>query len=148
METQVRGPEVPHKGSSERPRKTTGEESRTECSILVVDDDADTSAALVELLEDEGYSVKQAANGEEALELLHDGWRPALILLDLTMPVLDGRGFLRAAAQEQDLAEIPVAIVTAAAVLDRLPSIRNDAGLFLKPVDTERLLRIVRRYCG
>jgi CheY-like chemotaxis protein len=148
METEVRGREGPHQGTSERPAKAAGEESHRECSILVVDDEADTSAALVELLEDEGYSVQQAANGEEALALLHEGWRPALILLDLTMPVLDGPGFLRAVALEGNLADIPVAIVTATAVLDHLPSIRNDAGLFLKPIDPERLLRVVRRYCG
>jgi two-component system chemotaxis response regulator CheY len=148
METEVRGREGPLKGLGEKPAKTTGEESHRECSLLVVDDEADTSAALAELLEEEGYSVQRASNGEEALALLHEGWVPALILLDLTMPVLDGRGFLKAVALEPDLAAIPVAIVTAAAVLDRLPSIRNDAGLFLKPIDTERLLRVVRRYCG
>jgi CheY-like chemotaxis protein len=148
METEVRGPESPRTGPSERRERATGEESERECAVLVVDDDADTSAALVELLTEEGYSVEQAANGEEALALLHEDSRPALILLDLTMPVLDGPGFLKAVALEPALADIPVAIVTATAVLDHLPSIRNDAGLFLKPIDTERLLRVVKRYCG
>ena len=62
--------------------------------VLVVDDDPDILEALSEILEAEGYTVSRARNGQEALERLAQS-RPALILLDLMMPVMDGWEFAR-----------------------------------------------------
>jgi CheY-like chemotaxis protein len=62
--------------------------------ILLVDDNCELCEALAELLSRQGYAVQCAANGSEALGLHADSQtRPALILLDLEMPVLDGWGF-------------------------------------------------------
>ncbi len=66
------------------PAKTTG-------PVLVVDDDAELQRTLQWLLEDEGYTVETASNGEEALALAHE-WRPVLVILDLNLPALDGEG--------------------------------------------------------
>jgi CheY-like chemotaxis protein len=63
--------------------------------ILVVEDDADTRAGLVSFLEGEGFTVRGAANGREALDVLEGALvPPRLILLDLMMPVMDGWQFL------------------------------------------------------
>jgi len=59
-------------------------------TILVVEDDSDVRDALIELLEYRGHLVVGAANGREALDRLRSNTRPALILLDLMMPVIDG----------------------------------------------------------
>ena len=131
-----------------RSKNWPGEEGLKACSILVIDDEPDTLSALVELLEEEGYTAQRAAEGAEALALLRGGWRPSLILLDLKMPVMDGAEFLRRVALDADLSEIPVAIVTASATVEKLPDRKRNAGFFSKPIDYERLLRVVRRYCG
>ena len=59
----------------------------TRPSVLVVDDSEDIRTTIRDVLEDQGFTVACAANGRQALDmLLHDGLKPALILLDLTMP--------------------------------------------------------------
>jgi len=83
-----------------------------------------------------------------ALDRLESGRRPSLILLDLKMPVMDGWGFCEALGADERFASIPVAILTASAIYDSLPQRRNGAGLFTKPVDFQRLLSLVRRFCG
>jgi CheY-like chemotaxis protein len=130
----------PSKERSERPEK--------EPFVLIVEDERDEREALSAWLVDEGFATLQARNGEEALDLLHAGRRPALILLDIKMPVMDGREFLRQMGEEEAIAEIPVTILTASATMDEVPFRKKDAGFFLKPVDHERLLRTVRSYCG
>lgn len=78
-------------------------------TILVVDDELDAREGLALVLEIHNYLVLQAANGQEAIDILKNTEPlPALIVLDLTMPVLDGRGFLIQRAQDQTLAEVPV----------------------------------------
>ena len=63
--------------------------------VLLVDDNRELCEALTEFLSLQGHAVRCAANGSEALRLLADSHaRPALIFLDLVMPVLDGWGFL------------------------------------------------------
>jgi CheY-like chemotaxis protein len=113
----------------------------------VVDDEPETVDAVVELIEGEGYATLRAENGRDALRLLHEGARPALILLDLKMPTMDGWEFCRRLGEEEDLAEIPVAVVTASASVERVPERHSDAGFFVKPVNYRRLLEVVRRYC-
>jgi CheY-like chemotaxis protein len=103
---------------------------------------------MVELIAGEGFAAVGAVHGQEALDMLRSGTRPALILLDLKMPVMDGWGFCEALAADERLASIPVAILTASAIYDSLPHRRNGAGLFTKPVDFQRLLALVRRFCG
>ena len=62
--------------------------------VLVVDDDLDIRETVVQLLEDEGYVVFAAEHGASALSRLRGIDPPCVVLLDLFMPVLDGKGFL------------------------------------------------------
>ena len=80
--------------------------------ILVVDDDRDARARLRAVLERDGWTVAEAANGKEALAMI--GARaPQLILLDLTMPVMDGFTFLHELRERPGCADIPVVVLTA-----------------------------------
>jgi len=85
--------------------------SRSERQILVVEDDAPTREMVVRLLEREGWSVLSAEDGNEALAQLQQH-TPALILLDLLMPNLDGFGVLREMRAHDAWRDIPVVVVT------------------------------------
>ncbi len=133
-------------GGHARARRETENGTGLDCRVLVVEDDEATLDAVAELLEGEGVSACKARNGREALELLHKGLAPGLIIVDLMMPVMDGWELCRRIAADEGLAGIPIVIVTAAAAIDRMPVRRNDAGFFTKPVDYRHLLEVVRRY--
>lgn len=140
-------------GFPARPRPAAGgnllpEEADGRRWVLVVEDDPDSLAAVVELLEAEGFPAIGAKNGEEALTLLRGGWDPSLILVDLKMPVMDGWQFCHELEGDLDLRDIPVAIVTASASISKLPLRRVDAGFFQKPLDFPRLLQVIHRYCS
>ena len=113
--------------------------------ILVVDDDPDIRDSLGALLEDEGYHVQFASNGQEALDFLaRGGDAPCLILLDLMMPVLDGHGFLRHRQDDPALAAIPVVVITAAGD-HHTRALASE--VLPKPLDIGRLLVAVQQYC-
>lgn len=84
--------------------------------VLVVEDDEDVRECLEEALVGAGLDVDTAANGREALERLDGADPPAMILLDLMMPVLDGLGFMVERAAREDLRAIPVVVLTASGV--------------------------------
>jgi CheY-like chemotaxis protein len=113
--------------------------------ILVVDDDAELREMLSLTLRREGFSVRCATNGAEAIAALENSPACLLILLDLRMPVMDGWQFLARRAQEPRLGRVPVVVVSAEAVQDTLAD-GVDACL-PKPVDLHELLRTVRRVC-
>src|SRR5258705_13247794 len=79
--------------------------------ILVVDDDADFRFGLRAALEMKGYQVDEAANGEEALLKLAEK-PPLLVLLDLQMPVMNGREMLQRMRANGDLKDVPVVIIS------------------------------------
>ena len=115
--------------------------------VLVVEDERDALGAIVELLEAEGLPAIGARHGEEALELMRGGWTPALVLVDLKMPVLDGWGFCEQLEADEELRDTPVAIFTASASIGALPYRRVDAGFFQKPLDFNRLIKVASRFC-
>lgn len=121
------------------------------CSgVLIVDDDRDIRRSLAEVLEDEGYRVMQANNGQEALELLRkkEGLEPCVILLDITMPIMDGWQFRSEQASDPGIADIPVVVLTAdGRAKDKAAKMRAFAGLS-KPVTLDRLLEIVEPLCA
>src|SRR5665648_169588 len=90
---------------------------KSECckSILVVEDDDDIRNAIVDLLESEGYATEFAINGKDALDRLHEMSKPCLVLLDMMMPIMNGREFLDIVMKDNRLAPIPVLIVSAIA---------------------------------
>mgnify|MGYP000409518611 CR=1 FL=1 len=83
--------------------------------IMVVEDDAPTRELIVRTLHKEGYETCEAMNGQIALQVL-EAEKPAMILLDLMMPEMDGFDFLKEARQKGISPEIPVVVLTAKAL--------------------------------
>src|SRR5688500_20396505 len=79
--------------------------------ILVIDDDPAILDTVTEILEDEGYVVEQAMNGAEGLKAL-ERIDPALVVLDMRMPVLDGWGFMR--SLHESGIQLKILVMTAA----------------------------------
>jgi CheY-like chemotaxis protein len=124
-------------------------ESPSGKTLLVVEDDAVTRAALASTLQGAGYQVVTAANGLEALELLRSGLAPDLILLDMLMPVLDGWQFLKRLMQEWPPGRVPILIATATTILTReWAAAHGCAGCLRKPIEVPELLEEVRRCLG
>ena len=81
--------------------------------VLVVEDDEDVRDLLTTLLGVLGHEVREATNGEEALTILRDGWRPDLIVLDLMMPVMNGWAFRSEQRRIEGAGDIPVIVLSA-----------------------------------
>lgn len=113
-------------------------------TVLVVDDDQELRDILGVLLSAEGYDTVGCIDGVDALQKLHGGANPGLILLDLMMPRMDGRQFRERQSREPALAGIPTVLMTASRNVD---GIAANAVIF-KPLEFEELLGIVRHHCG
>src|SRR4051794_3381531 len=107
--------------------------------ILLVEDDFILRSALSEMLRDEGYQVDCAANGVEGLRRLLQPPQPALVLLDIMMPHMDGLTFRATQLALPVVADVPVIVISAAGPGRGAAGLRF-AGSFLKPLDTARLL--------
>ena len=83
-----------------------------EGDVLVVDDDADARGRMRTMLERNGYTVVEAGDGREALDRVAHAV-PRVILLDLTMPVMDGFAFLHALRERPGCGDVPVIVLTA-----------------------------------
>ena len=81
--------------------------------ILIVEDDDDLRTVVSDLLADLGYRVASAVNGRDALDYLRANRAPALIVLDLMMPVMDGVEFCRRRLRDPALRSIPIFLFTA-----------------------------------
>ncbi len=115
------------------------------CDILVVDDDPAVRETVSDILESEGYAVDTAGNGLEALQRLEQE-SPALVLLDIHMPVLDGYGFVRKLAERGVRLSI---LVFSAAREARLWAREIGAcGVVTKPFEMLELLEAVKKSCG
>ncbi len=113
--------------------------------VLVVDDDRDIRESLTELLELENYRVASARHGAEALELAR-AERPALILLDLFMPVMDGEEFRRRQREDPELSAIPVVVMSAAAGLAERIADLEVAEHLEKPLGIDHFFEVVARF--
>ncbi len=109
--------------------------------ILLVEDDADSAEAMALLLQMQGYAVSRAANGREALERLNLEPQTSLIILDLYMPEMDGRTFLRIMREDPRFQTIPVIVVSAWAAA----SPAGVTAVMPKPVNVGLLLATVER---
>ena len=116
-------------------------------SVLVVEDHADLREMLAVLLESEGFAVQTARNGAEALKCL-DQVRPAVILLDLMMPVMTGDEFRERQLADPRYRDVPVICMTAAHDGSTRAARLNADAYFQKPVDFERLLGAVHKHAG
>ena len=117
--------------------------------VLVAEDNPVNRELLRELLENRGYSVTEASNGQEALDMVEQS-QPDLLLLDIGMPVLDGFAVMRKIRENPRLATLPVLAVTAYAMRDDRDNVLNAGfdGYLSKPINArdlanelERLLR-------
>ncbi|HSX22045.1 MAG TPA: response regulator transcription factor [Gaiellaceae bacterium] len=110
--------------------------------ILVVDDDADIRGLVRTLLEKTGAVVHDAADGREALKEFHD-WRPDLVLLDVSMPELDGWHVLE---RIRDLSDCPVLMLTARGdELERVRGLQGGADDYVvKPFGRQELVARVQ----
>ena len=117
-------------------------------TVMVIEDDPDCLRAVSRGLKFGGYGVVEATNGLEALRALESGQAPALILLDLMLPVMDGARFLDEQRARPSLAQIPVALFSGERDLARRAVELAVAGYICKPVDLDDLLSTVRRLAG
>ncbi len=115
-------------------------------SVLVVDDDYDIRASLIEVLGSEGYTVVGAGNGLEALKQLQRSV-PALILLDIMMPLMNGIQFRNEQVRNPPWAKVPVIVMTARSreELALQGMSLEGIGYLRKPVDLRTLLGLVER---
>lgn len=114
--------------------------------VLVVEDDRAQREALCSMLDLEGFEHAEAANGREALDYLNEFRAPCLVLLDLEMPVMNGRDFRANQLADERLARIPVVVVTATdrALAERFPGVE---GFLRKPLEFGKLAIVLDRVC-
>jgi DNA-binding response OmpR family regulator len=110
--------------------------------ILVVDDDPGILAVVAEALDLEGYTVRTASNGADALALVAED-RPRLVLLDMRLPVLDGWGFARG-LKGLGIA-LPILVMTAAQDARRWAAEIDAQGYLAKPFELTELFGAVER---
>jgi CheY-like chemotaxis protein len=113
--------------------------------VLVAEDDDVLRETLSETLRLEGYMVKGASDGEEALHAIEQ-MHPNVVLLDMQMPVLDGRGFARA-LQARGL-HVPIVVMTAAEKADNLADEIDAHGWVAKPFKLSELLPAIELACA
>jgi CheY-like chemotaxis protein len=106
-------------------------------TVLIVDDDPVTRKCLSTRLSSEGFRILEAANGREALSVLEDQ-TPSLILIDMHMPVMDGWKLVQAIRCYEELAHIPVVMMSEGELPEtRLPVMR-------KPIDHDLAVETLR----
>ncbi len=110
-------------------------------TILVVDDVADIRDLASTVLRAEGFEVREAADGEEALAILAAmPEKPCLVLLDLMMPVMDGRTFMERLGEQGS--QIPVVVISAT-VGERVEGVLM---MVRKPISPEAIRAIAREF--
>lgn len=120
---------------------------------MIVEDDEDIREGMVTLLEDEGYRAFSAKNGKEALDFILQTSlpMPKLIALDLYMPVMDVRAFLKALNDNRPAEEFgrpPVLLLTASGEYERDGLETETIGILRKPIDIDEFLAIAQKYAG
>src|SRR5260370_18637376 len=115
--------------------------------FLVVEDFEDSRFMMRRLLELAGYSVLEASDGEQAVALAVQE-QPALILMDLSLPKLDGLAATRQIRQHRDVSKVPIVAVSA----HDSPASRTEAlaagcdEYVTKPIDFDQLNRLLKRF--
>lgn len=115
--------------------------------ILIVDDDAKTRKLLRAMLQNSGYEIIEAENGEQGIKLAKENI-PDLILMDIEMPVMDGMSAFKVIRADESTKNIPVIALTSYAM-------KGDKEKFLaegfdnyisKPIDVKEFLKIVKKH--
>jgi two-component system cell cycle response regulator DivK len=115
--------------------------------VLVVEDFEDSRTGLSKLLESEGYEVLQAADGAQAIDLALDR-NPDIILMDLTLPLIDGLTATKKIKETKSMSAVPVIALTAHD-LEEVKGMVDSAGcadFVTKPVNFSTLLALISKY--
>ena len=116
----------------------------TDGEVLVVDDDPDIREVMEMVLCDSGYRVRTARHGADAVQLALSH-RPALVLLDMLMPVMDGWACAKA-LRDRYGPSLPIVVMTAAEHAGKRGLEVGAQSVLAKPFDVDELLAVVRRY--
>jgi len=111
--------------------------------VLIVDDEQNIRETLEEFLQDEGYEVKTASNGADALSLMAGEEPPGLVILDMMLPLVSGQEVYERMQADPRLCGVPVIISTSAAA-----GAPNGPLVLQKPVNLDRLLAAVKNHCA
>jgi CheY-like chemotaxis protein len=114
------------------------------CAVLIVEDDPELRDLLAFALASDGYAVSGVGDGRDALKHLRSTADTCIIVLDLALPVMDGRRFRAAQLRDRSLAWMPVVLLSGgveAASQARELGVRS---LVRKPVDVDELRRALR----
>lgn len=114
------------------------------CSVLVVEDCEDLRELEISFLESFGFKVASASNGQEALSILASIPRPCIVLLDLMMPIMNGRQFLNTIKKTEEYSSIPVLIISAIA---EVSDTSGAIGYLKKPINLDSLKNVITQYC-
>ncbi|HWE28495.1 MAG TPA: response regulator [Polyangia bacterium] len=118
-------------------------ESAAKGAVLVVEDDDDQRELLQQLLEEQGYPVFVARNGAEALALLPSVPGLKLVLVDLQMPVMDGRTLIKRLRESAELQHLSIAVCSS----DETEPPSGIVEFLQKPTEHRALLELVRQHC-
>jgi len=123
-----------------------GQPNEPQFLILVVDDAADNLAMISLALQQQGYKVVTAANGEDAIAVAEQ-MHPNLILMDINLPALDGLGATRRILEQEALSTVPVVVVTAFGTegFQRAAYDAGASGYLTKPIDLDRMNLLIAR---
>jgi CheY-like chemotaxis protein len=123
-----------------------GQSIGQEFLILVVDDAADNLAVISLDLQQQGYKVVTASNGEDAVRVAEQT-QPNLILMDINLPELDGLGATRRIRENDALRDVPVVVVTAFGTegFQRAAYDAGASGYLTKPLDFDRMNLLIAR---
>ena len=119
-------------------------------TILVVEDEPAIADVLLQVLEEEGYKVVHAINGQHGLQQLSEV-KPDLVLSDLMMPVLTGAEMYHKMQSDPDMSRVPVVLMSAArsapefVVTGNIPTY---VGFLRKPLDLEGLIQLIMTAIG
>ena len=115
--------------------------------VLVVDDDEPFRTEIVEALQRSGYSVVSAGDGREALEYLRGDNTPALVILDMMMPLMEGWTLFEAVKRDPRLASLPIVLLTCLGDGQEQIPAQDVTGYLKKPVRMTKLLSIAAEHC-
>jgi CheY-like chemotaxis protein len=118
----------------------------TRYTVLIAEDAADIRSILARILQKSGYRVIETKNGQEALASLQDEW-PDVVLLDLSMPVVDGWKTLSAIRALPGGGQLPVVAVTAHAMVGDREAVLSHGfdAYIMKPLDLRGLVNVVQQ---
>jgi CheY-like chemotaxis protein len=115
--------------------------------VMVIDDDADIREMIKVLLEVDGYRAVTAIDGVDAMEQLRAGQQPALILVDLMMPRMDGEQFI-VALRRGGWTTVPVIVMSGHNVSGTRAGKFRGHPCLTKPVEIDDLMAVVHRFVG